>query len=276
MREDLLNKLLGLPANERLNVLRETLQWHVIAALHSVEVFRSVAFVGGTSLRLLHDLARYSEDLDFSVLEQPVSAEDVDSIWKEAIRKSLLRLEISNTEFTVTSHRAVMAFDIRWAEILHQVGAASLPSQKISIKVEVDNHPPSGAVVERKTVSRPSLMAIATYELPSLMAGKVHALLARPYTKSRDWYDLLWYLGSGIEPNEKLLGHALAQIPSEWCPHAKRWRESLLAKAESTDWALVKKDIQRFLENQSELALLERDTMIATLRQPKRVIRSDK
>lgn len=275
MREDLLNKLLGLPANQRLNVLRETLQWQVMAALHSVEVFRSVAFVGGTSLRLLHGLARYSEDLDFSVLDQPVSADDVNSTWKEAIRKSLLRLEITNTEFTVASHRAVLAFDIRWAELLHQVGAASLPGQKISIKVEIDNHPPAGAVVERKTVSRPSLMAIATYELPSLMAGKVHALLARPYTKGRDWYDLLWYLGGGIEPNEKMLGHALTQIPSTWCPHAKQWRESLLAKAESTDWALVKKDVQRFLENQGELGLLERDTVIATLRQPKHGIRSE-
>ncbi len=267
MREDLIKKLVALPVNQRLNVLRETLQWQVLAGLHAVEAFRSVAFIGGTSLRLLHGLGRYSEELDFSTLDGPVSADAVQTIWKEAIRKALLRLEISNTEVTTPSGRTVMKFDIKWAELLHRVGAAPVPGQKVSVKVEIDNHPPEGAVTLRKLVSQPSLMALTTYELPSLMAGKVHALLVRPYTKGRDWYDLLWYLGSGVEPNTPMLGHALQQIPSAWCSDPSQWRDALIAKAESTDWAVVRQDIQRFLENSGELKMLERDTMVATLNQ---------
>ncbi|MEX1117641.1 MAG: nucleotidyl transferase AbiEii/AbiGii toxin family protein [Terrimicrobiaceae bacterium] len=116
-------------------------------------------------------------------------------------------------------------------------------------------------------MSQPSLMALTTYELPSLMAGKVHALLARPFTKGRDWYDLLWYLGSGVEPNTAMLGHALQQIPSAWCSKSGQWREALMTKVETTDWAVVRQDISRFLENSDELKMLERDTMITALNQ---------
>ena len=220
-------------------------------------------------MRLLHGLGRYSEDLDFSALGEAVPAEVVNSSWKEAIRKALLKLEISNTEVSIASDKVVMNFDVRWAGILYELGVAPVAGQKLSIKVEIDNNPPKGAEVERQMVSKPSLMAITTYDLPSLMAGKVHALLARPYTKGRDWYDLLWYSGNGVEPNTTQLGNALEQIPSKWCSDPQQWRESLMTKAESTNWAVVKQDVERFLENSSELELLERETILVALSTPK-------
>jgi hypothetical protein len=99
------------------------------------------------------------------------------------------------------------------------------------------------------------------------MARKVHALLARPYTKGRDWYDLLWYCGNRIEPNLELLKNALEQKPSKWRPEAERWRESLLSKAEQTDWRIVRADVEPFLARPEEVRLLEKMTVQAALQQ---------
>ena len=59
------------------------------------------------------------------------------------------------------------------------------------------------------------LIGINHFDLPSLFAGKLHAVLCRKYTKGRDFYDLLWYLGKKIEPNYLLLNNALEQTQHE-------------------------------------------------------------
>src|SRR5271169_5093537 len=94
---------------------------------------------------------------------------------------------------------------LRWAHVLKEAGLSPLESQKLRIKLEIDCNPPEEAQIERVTRAAPYLLALTTYDLPSLMAGKGHAILAWPYTKGRDWYDLLWYCGNQIEPNIRLL-----------------------------------------------------------------------
>ena len=49
--------------------LREILQEIVLLGLYDSGFFNHAAFYGGTALRILHKLPRFSEDLDFSLLE---------------------------------------------------------------------------------------------------------------------------------------------------------------------------------------------------------------
>jgi hypothetical protein len=142
-----------------------------------------------------------------------------------------------------------------------------MASQKLSIKLEIDRNPPAGARLETKVKSTPSLMAITSYDTPSLMAGNLHAILARPYTKGRDWYDLIWYLGKAVEPNTSLLTAALAQRPSPYCQVGEEWRKGALAAAEQCDWKSVLQDVGPFLENAADRTLINQETIRSALGQ---------
>jgi predicted nucleotidyltransferase component of viral defense system len=266
MREDIIRAASAAGPGQGLNAMRELLQWEVIAALHEAEAFRKVAFIGGTSLRLLRGIGRFSEDLDFSVTGQEVDRSELEK-WAQAIEQRMTGAGIANTETQIGGTRAVRSVALCWSEVLKEAGLSPLERQKLRIKLEIDCNPPDGAQIERVTRATPYLLAITTYDLPSLMAGKLHALLARPYTKGRDWYDLLWYCGNQIEPNIGLLKNALAQIPSEWCQDAAQWRESLRSKAEKTDWRLVREEVKPFLARPAEAQLLENNTVQTTLQQ---------
>ena len=83
---------------------------------------------------------------------------------------------------------------VRIAGLLHEAGLAAMPAEKLSIKVEIDTNPPHGARTEKRVVTRYVTFLLHHHDLPSLMAGKIAAVLTRKYTKGRDWYDLAWYL----------------------------------------------------------------------------------
>jgi len=267
MRRDILQTVQGTSAAHRLNVLRELLQWEVVAALHQAEAFNKVAFIGGTSLRLLRDLGRYSETLDFSTIAEGFNKDQME-IWRNFIVRRIEGCGIRGAEFKISGTGAVLAGDLRLSGVMKEVGLAQMEDQKLKIKIEVDTNPPEGALVEKTLHVRPQMMTVTTYELPSLMAGKLHALLARPYTKGRDWYDLLWYCGNQTEPNTEMLDNALVQIPSEWCDDAQLWRRGILAKAEETDWNDVQRDVARFLEHDGELASLNLETVTMAVSSP--------
>jgi hypothetical protein len=140
-----------------------------------------------------------------------------------------------------------------------------MASQKIGIKLEFDLHPPPGADFSVQVVSSPALMAVGLHDLPSLMAGKLHAVLARSYTKGRDWYDLLWYLGKRVEPNIGFLQNALDQQSSQWCSDAGDWRSALRALTLQADWAAIHRDVGPFLESGSELGMMREEIFLAAL-----------
>jgi predicted nucleotidyltransferase component of viral defense system len=246
------------------NVLRELLQWEILAAMHGAEAFREVAFVGGTCLRLMHGLRRFSEDLDFS-------ARGGDGVpFLEGFPRELGRFLESrgfgDAEVSVgKSHGAVRSLWVRFPGVLKEVGASPMASQKIGIKLEFDLNPPPGADFSVQVVSTPALMAVGVHDLPSLMAGKLHAVLARSYTKGRDWYDLLWYLGKKVEPNIGFLQNALDQQSSKWCADAGDWRAAARALTLEADWAAIHRDVGPFLESGSEIGMLQEEIFLAAL-----------
>lgn len=246
-----------------LNHLRELLQWEILAALHSAEAFKEVAFVGGTCLRLVHGLHRFSEDLDFSA-QKPGQLALVD--WIGHVKRHLDDCDLADVEVTGKNAGAsVASVWVKFPSLLNELGASAMPTQKLGIKLEFDANPPGGAAFERHVVSSPRLMALTAHDLPSLMAGKLHAILARPYTKGRDWYDLVWYLGRRTAPNLVMLDAALAQIPSPWCPKAADWSAGVSSAAAAANWSEVKRDVGPFLEMAGEVEILDQDVLADVL-----------
>lgn len=262
------DEALSLVANEpeptrALNLLREYLQAFALRSLHESEAFRSIAFVGGTALRFIHGLPRFSEDLDFS-LHDAGSYEP--RRWLGKLRRELA---LSGFDATVTLNekRIVNVGWVRVAGLLADAGVVARPQQRIAIKLEIDTRPPPGAVIDRGVITRHLTFALRYYAIDSLMAGKLHALLARPYAKGRDWFDLLWYRARRppIEPNLELLQSALDQTQGAGALDAANWRALLRERLAALDIEALINDVRVFLERSDDRRLLERSLLEAAL-----------
>lgn len=265
MKEEVIQLMRNEPNPARaMNLLREYLQALVLRSLHESEAFTSLAFVGGTALRFAHGLQRFSEELDFSLLE-PAGTYDPEA-WLKKVRRDLelagLAVGIKwNARTTV--HKAWL----RWEGVLHDAGILPHPGQKLSIKLEIDTRPPEGSVCERRVITRHRLLALNLYDLPSLMAGKCHALITRGYPKGRDWYDLLWYTGRrpAIGPNLRLLQHALDQTQGKGTLEASRWMSLIRARLQQIDIRTLASDVEPFLEHGDDARLLTQENLSAAV-----------
>ncbi len=241
---------------QRMNVLREYAQASVLRSLHESQAFLALSFVGGTALRFLYGLERFSEDLGFSV-ESP---EEYDPKgWLGKLKRDL-RFAGFDVDVTWNDRKTVHVGWVRIAGLLNEAGLSPVEGQKLSVKVEVDTRPPPGARSENRIVNRHFLIAFRHHDLPSLMAGKIHALIVRSYAKGRDWYDLLWYRSRRppVEPRIALLQAALDQTEGKGTHHAARWRERVIAVLDDLDMSAIRDDVAPFLERPSDADLLSK------------------
>ncbi len=248
----------------KLNVLREYLQSCALRSLHESEAFLNLSFVGGTALRFLFNLPRFSEDLDFSL----ESAAGYDG--ERWMRKLKLDLELAGFKALVrwNSKGIVHKAWIRLGGILHEAGLASMRDQELSIKLEIDTRPPAGAICEKTIVTRHRILALQHHDMPSMFAGKIHALMTRGYSKGRDWYDLLWYLGQRPRPDPNLiqLQNELDQTQGKDVVKAGDWRHILTARLNTLDVTALAEDVAPFLERPEERDLLTQDNIGTVLR----------
>ena len=244
------------PANaiEQENVLQELMQHYVLASLSRVRLFARTAFHGGTCLRILYGMNRFSEDLDF-VLKEPDATFD----WGPYLERIRKDCAAEGIHFAVQD-RARMETAVRKVflktDSIGRILKLELPygrhvARKIRIKLEVDTNPPDGATFETGYITFPVTAAITSMTLESGFGSKSHALLCREYTKGRDWYDFLWYTSRNVVPNYELLANALEQqgswtgrkpeVTPEWFVDAMRNR------IEKIDWQTARNDIARFI-----------------------------
>jgi len=250
---------------QRLNILREYMQALVLRSLHESEAFQCLAFVGGTALRFLHGLPRFSEDLDFSLHS---SVGYVPQKWMEKVKRDLILAGLSPL-VNWSERTTVNVAWIKIAEVLKDTGLAAMADQKLSIKLEIDTRPPGGAQTQNLVIERHRMFAVRCYELPSLMAGKVHALITRKYAKGRDWYDFLWYSARrpSVEPNLVLLQNALDQTQGPGTLDSKQWPKYVTDKINSLDIEKIKEDVLPFLERQKDADLISKENLLSVLKQ---------
>lgn len=245
---------------DELNALKEITQEVVLYALYKVGFFEKVCFMGGTSLRIIHSLDRFSEDLDFSTRQVDHSFKLEEYLEKalEIMKPYGYGLTIEEKDLKDKSVQARFLKDDSIKKVLtfrHQQDER----QKIKIKVEIDTNPPLGAVEKTEFIDFPDDFQLLAYDLPSLMSGKLHALLCRTYSKGRDWYDFSWYIKNNCSPNLKFLENALKQH-GPWKAKDIQVDEIflkniLIKKIKSLDWNDVKKDVRKFLSPQKAQTL---------------------
>jgi predicted nucleotidyltransferase component of viral defense system len=237
-----------------LNLLREYLQMSILRSLHESEAFKNLSFVGGTALRLIYDHSRFSEDLDFS-LDQASGYQPRN--WMAKLKREL-RLGGFDATVSFTEGKTVHAAWVRVTGLLEEAGLAGRKEQKLSVKLEIDTRPPAGAVSSTEVITRRLMFVVRRHDLPSLMAGKIHALLARAYPKGRDWYDLVWYLSKRppVTPNLVLLQNALDQTEGGDAIDGGGWAQLLHDRLESLDMAALAADVRPFLERPADVQYL--------------------
>jgi predicted nucleotidyltransferase component of viral defense system len=265
MKDEALSIVRGVedPAR-KLNLLREYVQVLALRSLHESEAFAGISFQGGTALRFAFGLPRFSEDLDFSVEDQRHYAPEA---WMKKV-KGDLALAGFHPSVNWNPRAAVHKAWVRLAGVLHEAGLVAMREQKLSIKIELDTRPPAGAVEEREVITRHRMFVVRRYDMASLMAGKIHALITRPYAKGRDWYDLMWYLGHRPpqEPNLVLLQNALDQTQGKDAFRAEEWKQTAAGKLEDVRTEQLADDVRPFLEHPEDERLLTVENIRSALR----------
>jgi predicted nucleotidyltransferase component of viral defense system len=241
-------------AVEEQQAIKEIIQEIALFGLWKAGFFEVAAFQGGTSLRIMHGLSRFSEDLDF-ILKTPDSGFN----WSDYLEKLLLSLEEFGLKTEVRDKsrmdQRIKKAVMKDSSISNQLNLSfyrGQQDQKQTIKLEIDVNPPSGSEFEYTYRDFPVDFEVCHQDLSSNFSLKTHALLCRPYLKGRDWYDFNWYIRNGVKPNLPLLQSALNQygpwgnqdleINSVWLQNA------LLKKIAHIDWDEAATDVKRFLK----------------------------
>ncbi|HBG62314.1 MAG: hypothetical protein A2306_11410 [Omnitrophica WOR_2 bacterium RIFOXYB2_FULL_38_16] len=252
-------------SDDKFNTIREYLQSYILRIMQDFGAFHYCAFLGGTALRFLYDLPRFSEDLDFSL------ANKQEKTFVEMIKHIKKELELSgyNVEVSYKDNRAVHSAMIKFSNLMYEAGLSGLKDQKISIKLDIDTNPPDGAKLDTKIINKFFPLSFLTYDLSSLFAGKMHAILNRKYTKGRDFYDVFWYLSrmKDLKPNIVLLQNALKQ--SGWdkpMPQESDWKDFLIKVVEGVNWDSVDKDVRSFLEQPLDMKVFNKENLLRIIK----------
>ena len=248
------------------NLAHEYLQARVLLALQEAGAMIPLAFQGGTALRFLFGLPRYSEELDFA-LERPERSPFELAHVEERIRAQLRR-EGYEAVTRGKAGRVVESILVSFPGLLYEAGLSPHGSQRLSIRVEVDTKPPAGAGLTTTIVRKHALLNLQHHDRPSLLSGKLHAILQRGWTKGRDLFDLFWYLSDPTwpGPNLDLLNNALGQTGWEGSALEEvTWKPVLRERMESMDWNAAERDVAPFLEPGPATALFGKENLLKML-----------
>lgn len=258
--------------DDYVSALREILQQIALLGLWRGKFFEHAAFYGGTALRVLYGLDRYSEDLDFSLLKP--RADFSLGAYGEALRR-----ELSSFGFDVSfenrrrNPKSAIESAFLKANTLQQLivvkasAAVMRPMhahELLKIKLEVDTDPPAGFQTESRAVLLPVPFAVRAYSLPDLFAGKMHAVLCRKWktrAKGRDWYDLVWYIGHHPQLRLSHLESRM-RLSGDWTGHTHLTRSDLLFHLRDAiarlDVDPIRQETDRYVRDKSSLGLWSR------------------
>ena len=238
------------------NVLQEIVQLMVLVSLSRAGLFSNAqaVFHGGTCLRIVYGMNRFSEDLDF-FLKRP----DPGFSWQGYVEHVVKDGNDEGLRFSVRDRakeetavkKAILRTDSFGKDLAPVLPYAGDPRKIIKVKLEIDVNPPVGSSYETRYLAFPVTTAITTQSLESGFAMKLGAMLCRAYTKGRDWYDFIWYINKKVVPDLELLSRSLDQ-QGPWAGRKIKvdpgWVETTLRKRiAEIDWGVARRDVGRFL-----------------------------
>ena len=248
--------------NDYTNALHEVMQQIALCGLYRGGFFNKAAFYGGTCLRIFHALPRFSEDMDFSLIQSDENF-SLESYFDAIINefKALGREVIINRKHKNSQSNVESAF-LKDDTAIYDLKFNT--EHTIKIKLEVDINPPLGFKTESKLLLLPTSFMTRCYTLPDLYAGKMHALLFRAWknrVKGRDWYDFEWYVRNNVTLDFKHLAersYQFGSVESEGFT-SESFKTLLKERINKTDINLVKADVSPFIRNQSDMEMWSTD-----------------
>lgn len=251
-------------ANEEEQTLKEILQEITLFALWRAGFLEVAAFQGGASLRILHHLPRFSEDLDFVLFEPsqdfgwPVYLQQLQEVFEEYGIKSEVQLQ-------GRLDKSIRTAVIKDTSVVNQLDLSfykGRPGQKLKVKLEIHINPPAGSGYDYTYLDFPADFEVCHQDLGSNFALKIHALLCRGFLKGRDWFDFNWYIKQGVFSNLLLLKNALVQA-GPWAGQKEievdmaSPKKALQEKINEIDWQDAGRGVTPFLRitDQSSLKL---------------------
>lgn len=275
--QTILNQMINehepLNINDQKNAIKEVIQEIVLCGLSRVGFFKEVAFYGGTALRIFYGLDRFSEDLDFSLFSpnKDFSFDPFISGLTNELNAYGLDLDIElkiktkdsdiKSAFIKSSTRELMLKFYPKDNNVNLIGKNEL----VKVKFEIDTTPPFYADVEIKFRQLPIPYEVAIYDMPSLFAGKIHAVLCRAWknrVKGRDLYDFNFYIALKTPLNLKHLNARL--IDSGYLKEnenlsLEELKMRLKDKFKSIDYKIAKEDVINFLKNPNKIDIWSSD-----------------
>ena len=259
---------------EKKNAIKEVVQEIALCGLSRADFFKHVAFYGGTALRIFYGLDRFSEDLDFSLISP-----NRDFDLKPYFNGLETELASVGLKFSIEEKIKSVDSDIKSAFLKgntkeHIVSIYGLqdininPSEIIKIKFEIDTNPPAFASFENKYRLLPSPYQVKLYDMPSLFAGKVHAVICRTWknrVKGRDLYDYIFYLSHRSKIN---LPHLKARLVDSGAlkdddPFTIETLKTMLnERFEAIDYESAKQDVLPFITDANKLDLWSKEFFI--------------
>ena len=259
--------------DDYIRALREILQEIALLGLWRSKFFEQTAFYGGTALRILYGMDRYSEDLDFSLLS-PDKSFDL-NIYSRALRKELLAygFEVQVEPIRKSADSAVQSAFLKTntrnqllkIKISEDIARRIPKGQLLKIKLEVDTDPPPGFSTESRYLLLPIPFFVRAYALPDLFAGKVHALLFRQWKlriKGRDWYDFVWFVANHpqlhlahLEERMRQTGHWTQTLPLT----SEVLHEMLTEKIDTLDVNKALREVELYVKNRESLSVWSRE-----------------
>lgn len=258
---------------DSLHALREIMQEIALLGLWRGKFFDKAAFYGGTALRTLYGMERYSEDLDFTLLE-PNADFDLSS-YTDALERELaafgfeVRFEMSTKAVASPIQSAFLKANTLSQLLVIETPTALMGSirkgQRLKIKLEVDTDPPPGFNTETRYLLMPLPFAVRVLTTADLFAGKMHAVLCRRWktrVKGRDWYDLVWFAGRHPQLHLAHLEQRMRQT-GDWREAAplseSAFRQCLDRTIETLNIKQARQEVEPFVKDPQTLALWSLD-----------------
>lgn len=237
----------------------EVNQQLILAGLYKGGFFEKAAFYGGTCLRIFHGLPRFSEDMDFSLLN-PDESFDFTTYFQPII--DMFALVERKVTIQKKDKRTFGRVESAFLKDNTDVYNISFQTEKtVKIKIEVDTAPPLGFTTEQKLLLQPTSFMTRCFSLPDLYAGKMHALVFRAWKtrlKGRDWFDFEWYVRHQVPLDFSHLQQRILQFNGELLSR-KDFESRLRERLSQADIKMVKEDVLPFVWNPDELAIWSND-----------------
>ncbi len=241
------------------NAAHEVMQQIALAGLHRGGFFDHAAFYGGTCLRIFHDLPRFSEDMDFSLIEKR------DDIHLENYFQAIEReFQMAGLSVTITKKDKKVLGRVESAFLKENTETYEIKFQTkktVKIKIELDTDPPLQFETEQKMLLQPYSFMVRCFTLPDLYAGKMHALVYRAWQrriKGRDWYDFEWYVRNGIPLDFNHLQARIKEFSGDEIDR-ETFMEQLRERLATGNIEMVKADVLGFIDNPHELDIWSND-----------------